>query len=240
MGWNGKNLREHGPERAGESGVGADAFAEKRAAMVEKQIRRRGIQDPAVLNAMLAVPRHEFVAEQYQAQAYEDGPLPIGGGQTISQPYMVAMMTAVLRLKPSDRVLDVGTGSGYQAAVLSQIAAEVYSIEIREDLWAEAKQRLERLGYHNVHVFCRDGTLGLPEHAPYNAVLVAAAAPGVPEPLLKQLADGGRLVIPVGNAEYQELELVVRTADRFERKRLDACQFVPLIGYHGWPEAPPR
>ncbi len=240
MSWNWKHLREHGPEKSEETGAGEDAFAEKRAAMVEKQIRRRGIQDPAVLGAMLAVPRHEFVAEQYRAQAYDDGPLPIGGGQTISQPYIVAVMTAVLCLKPGDRVLEVGTGSGYQAAVLSRIVAEVYSIEVREDLRAEAKQRLERLGYNNVHVFLRDGTLGLPEHSPYDGVLVAAAAPGVPQPLLEQLAEGGRLVIPVGDAEYQELELVVRTAGRFERKRLDACQFVPLIGYHGWPEAPPR
>ncbi|HKT47271.1 MAG TPA: protein-L-isoaspartate(D-aspartate) O-methyltransferase [Candidatus Acidoferrales bacterium] len=240
MNWNRKNLREHGPERAAETGGGADAFAEKRAAMVEQQIRRRGVTDPAVLEAMRSVPRHEFVAAQYQAQAYEDGPLPIGGGQTISQPYMVAVMTAALELKPPDRVLDVGTGSGYQAAVLSRIAQEVYAVEVREDLCAEAKQRLERLGYGNVRVFCRDGTLGLAEHAPYDGILVAAAAPAVPEPLLGQLAEGGRLVIPVGDAGYQELELVRLRGGRLERRRLDACQFVPLIGYHGWPQAPPR
>ncbi|PWT85024.1 MAG: protein-L-isoaspartate O-methyltransferase [Proteobacteria bacterium] len=240
MRWSLKFFREHVPERPAGAGAGGDVFAERRAAMVEKQIRRRGIEDRAVLDAMLAVPRHEFVAEQYQEQAYNDGPLPIGGGQTISQPYMVAAMTLALRVEPTDRVLDVGTGSGYQAAVLSRLAAEVYAIEVRDDLCAEARTRLARLGYNNVKVYCRDGTLGLPEFAPYDGIVVAAAAPAVPEPLLEQLAEGGRLVIPVGDAEYQDLRVVTRRGSNFEGQKLDACQFVPLIGYHGWPEVPPR
>jgi len=207
--------------------------------MVERQIRRRGISDPAVLRAMQEVPRHEFVPPQLQARAYDDVPLPIGGGQTISQPYIVGAMTAALHLESSDRVLDVGTGCGYQAAVLSRIVADVYSVEVRQDLALEASERLARLGYDNVHVHCGDGTLGLAEAAPFDAILVAAAAPSLPQPLQEQLADGGRLIVPVGTPGRQQLIFAARRGERFDMTELDPCQFVPLIGRHGWREALP-
>src|SRR5262252_744799 len=191
-------------------------YEPKRAEMVEKQLRRRGIQDNCVLGAMLAVPRHEFVAEELRGRAYDDVPLPIGGGQTISQPYIVAAMTAALRLRNSDRVLDVGTGCGYQAAVLARIAAVVYSVEVRQDLGAAAAERLARLGYSNVHVHCGDGTLGLPECAPFDAILVAAAAPDVPQPLVSQLAVGGRLIVPIGESDRQRLRLLIRNEQSVE------------------------
>src|SRR5262249_18791873 len=213
---------------------GQDSFVAARTQMVERQIRRRGVSDLAVLRAMEEVPRHEFVPESLRSRAYEDAPLPIGGGQTISQPYIVAAMTAALHLRPADRVLDVGTGSGYQAAVLSRIAAIVYSVEMRQDLAAEAVERLARLGYSNVHVHCGDGTMGLPEAAPFDAILVAAAAPDIPRPLLDQLADNGRMILPVGQADHQQLRLLAREGERFNDMALDQCQFVPLIGRHGW------
>ncbi len=213
-----------------------DVFAQTRSEMVERQIRRRGVLDAQVLRAMTEVPRHEFVPEALQPRAYEDAPLPIGGGQTISQPYIVAAMTAVLRLQPEDRVLDVGTGCGYQAAILSRIVAEVYSIEIRRDLALAAAERLARLGYSNVHVHCGDGTLGLPEFAPFSAVLVAAAAPSIPQPLAQQLAEGGRMIVPVGEPDHQQLLLIVRRGNSFEKTQLEPCQFVPLVGRHGWRE----
>jgi protein-L-isoaspartate(D-aspartate) O-methyltransferase len=215
-----------------------DTFIEARAQMVERQIRRRGVFDPAVLRAMEEVPRHEFVPVGLRARAYEDAPLPIGGGQTISQPYIVGAMTASLHLRPTDRVLDVGTGSGYQAAVLSRIAAIVYSVEARQDLVTAAAERLARLGYSNVHVHCGDGTMGLPEAAPFDAILVAAAAPDIPKPLLEQLAEGGRFILPVGSADQQQLYLLVRDGERLNNLALDPCQFVPLIGRYGW-QGPP-
>lgn len=214
-----------------------DAFAGPRAEMVNRQIRRRGISDPGVLRAMEQVPRHEFVPEELQARAYDDAPLPIGGGQTISQPYMVAAMTAALRLQPSDRVLEVGTGCGYQSAVLSRVAALVYSMEVRQDLALAASERLARLGYSNVHVLCGDGTMGLATSAPYDAILVAAAAPAIPPPLLDQLAEGGRLIIPIGPEDRQQLRLLVRHGERVDTFALEACQFVPLVGRHGWRES---
>ena len=213
-----------------------DAFAGQRAEMVERQLRRRGIFDMAVLRAMEEVPRQEFVPETLRSRAYDDAPLPIGGGQTISQPYIVAAMTAALRLRATDRVLDIGTGCGYQAAVLSRIAAAVYSVEVRQDLATAAAERLERLGYANVHVHCGDGTLGLPECAPFDAILVAAAAPDVPEPLVEQLAEGGRLILPVGESDRQQLRLLIRREQRVETIALEPCQFVPLIGRYGWRE----
>lgn len=214
--------------------------APQRAEMVEKQLRRRGIRDGAVLAAMLAVPRHEFVPTELRAQAYDDVPLPIGSGQTISQPYIVAAMTAALHLQPEDRVLEIGTGCGYQAAVLSQLAKEVFTIERRPELASAASEKLSRLGYSNVHVHCGDGTFGLPEAAPFDAILVAAAAPAAPGPLLAQLAEGGRMIIPVGDAENQELQLIEKRGVTFPTRMLEGCRFVPLVGFHGWQKPPQR
>jgi len=215
-------------------------YASQRAEMIEKQLRRRGISDSAVLAAMLAVPRHEFVPEELRSRAYEDAPLPIGGGQTISQPYIVASMTSALRLRPTDRALEIGTGCGFQAAVLSHLAKEVFTIELQPELASAASEKLERLGYDNVHVHCGDGTLGLPEFAPFDAILVAAAAPEVPEPLLAQLDEGGRMIIPVGDADNQELQLVEKRSGVFSTKMLEGCRFVPLVGHHGWQKPPLR
>jgi protein-L-isoaspartate(D-aspartate) O-methyltransferase len=211
-------------------------YAAQHLEMIEKQLRRRGISDSAVLGAMTAVPRHEFVAEELRSRAYEDVPLPIGGGQTISQPYIVAAMTAALHLQPSDRVLEIGTGCGFQAAVLSLLAKEVFTIERRPELAFAASATLARLGYANAHAHCGDGTLGLPDFAPFDAILVAAAAPSVPKPLLAQLAEGGRMILPVGDAEHQELQLIEKHGDTFPTKMLEGCRFVPLVGYHGWQE----
>ncbi len=187
---------------------------------------------------MAEVPRHEFVSEDVRAHAYDDLPLPIGSGQTISQPYIVAAMTAALHLRPGDRVLEIGTGCGYHAAVLSRLAKEVFTIERRPELASSASATLTRLGYSNAHVHCGDGTLGLPELAPFDAILVAAAAPAVPKPLLAQLAEGGRIILPVGDTQHQELQLIEKRGDAFPMKMLEGCRFVPLLGYHGWQEPP--
>jgi len=211
-------------------------YAAQHLEMIEKQLRRRGISDSAVLGAMTAVPRHQFVAEELRSRAYEDVPLPIGGGQTISQPYIVAAMTAALHLQPSDRVLEIGTGCGFQAAVLSLLAKEVFTIERRPELASGASATLARLGYANAHAHCGDGTLGLPDFAPFDAILVAAAAPSVPKPLLAQLAEGGRMILPVGDTEHQELQLIEKHGDTFPTRMLEGCRFVPLVGYHGWQE----
>ncbi|HEY6268468.1 MAG TPA: protein-L-isoaspartate(D-aspartate) O-methyltransferase [Candidatus Acidoferrum sp.] len=211
-------------------------YAAERLEMIEKQLGRRGITNPAVLAAILAVPRHEFVPAEIRSSAYEDAPLPIGGGQTISQPYIVAAMTAALHLRAGDRVLEIGTGCGYQAAVLASLAGDVFTIERRPELASGASARLARLGYANAHVHCGDGTLGLPEFAPFDAILVAAAAPAIPKPLLAQLAEGGRMILPVGDAEHQELQLIEKHGDAFPTKTLESCRFVPLVGYHGWQE----
>jgi protein-L-isoaspartate(D-aspartate) O-methyltransferase len=220
--------------------IACDAFAMQRCEMVEKQLRGRGVNDSRVLDAMNAVPREEFVPLQIRQKAYVDGPLPIGDGQTISQPYIVAAMTAALRLKGDERVLEIGAGCGYQAAVLSHLAKSIYTIECRSELAASAATRLGRLGYANVHVHCGDGTLGLPELGPFDAILVAAAAPAVPDPLRAQLAEGGRLIVPVGNTEDQELQLIERQGSTFCKMVLEGCRFVPLVGYHGWKEPPTR
>jgi len=211
-------------------------YAAQRVEMIEKQVRRRGVTDPAVLAAMQAVPRHEFVAEEIRSNAYADAPLPIGGGQTISQPYIVAAMTAALHLRASDKVLEIGTGCGYQAAVLACLAKDVFTIERRPELASGACARLARLGYSNAHVHCGDGTLGLPEFAPFDAILVAAAAPAIPRPLLAQLAEGVRMILPLGGVEHQELQLIEKHGDAFPTKMLEGCRFVPLVGYHGWQE----
>jgi protein-L-isoaspartate(D-aspartate) O-methyltransferase len=215
-------------------------YAPQRAEMIEKQLRRRGIEDRQVLAAMLAVPRHEFVPEELRSRAYEDVPLPIGSGQTISQPYIVAAMTSALRLQPTDRVLEIGTGCGFQAAVLSLLAKEVFSIELRPELASAASKKLAQLGYADVHVHCGDGTFGLPEFAPFDAILVAAAAPVVPEPLLAQLAEGGRMIVPVGDADNQELQLIEKHAGAFSTKMMEGCRFVPLLGHHAWQKPPQR
>jgi protein-L-isoaspartate(D-aspartate) O-methyltransferase len=208
--------------------------------MVERHLVARGIHDPAVLEAMRTVPREAFIAAELAEFAYEDAPLPIESGQTISQPYIVAAMTAALELQPSDRVLEVGTGSGYAAAVLSRIAREVYTVERHEELARAAARRLETLGYENVRVQHGDGTLGWAEHAPYDAIVVAAGGPDVPKALLDQLAVGGRLVIPIGpTPREQELVRVRRRQDGTHmRENLGPVRFVPLIGAEGWKEAP--
>jgi protein-L-isoaspartate(D-aspartate) O-methyltransferase len=216
---------------------GSREFTTARLAMVETQLRRRGISDISVLNAMSTVPRHEFVPAEFRDRAYEDAPLPIGDGQTISQPYIVAAMTAALYLRGKERVLEVGTGCGYQAAILSSLSKAVFGVEYRSELATAASRRLEQLGFANVHVHCGDGTLGLPEFAPFDAILVAAAAPAAPGPLLAQLAQNGRMVIPVGDVENQELQLIEKSRDTFRVTTLDGCRFVPLVGAFGWKES---
>lgn len=215
-------------------------YTPQRAEMVEKQLRRRGIEDTSVLAAMLAIPRHEFVPAELRSRAYDDVPLPIGGGQTISQPYIVAAMTRALRPQTSDRALEIGTGCGYQAAVLSLLTKEVFTIERQPELASTASEKLSRLGYPNVHVHCGDGTLGLAEFAPFDAILVAAAAPAAPAPLLAQLAEGGRMIIPVGDADSQELRLIEKHAGAFLTKMLEGCRFVPLVGHYSWQKPPER
>ena len=221
-------------------GSGKDQFAVERAEMLEKQLRRRGVHDSGVLSAMAAVLREEFVPKEFRQRAYEDAPLPIGEGQTISQPYIVAAMTAALHLTGGERVLEIGTGCGYQAAILSRLGKIVFSIESRSELASSAAARLEHFGYANVHVHWGDGTLGLPELAPFDAILVAAAAPAVPTPLRSQLAEGGRLILPVGDADNQELLCLERHGNSFETRTLEACRFVPLVGRYGWKEPPAR
>lgn len=233
-----KLFRDHAPSEPSRGGSSGDEFSVPRAEMIEKQLRRRGVTDSGVLASMAAVPREAFVPKEFRHRSYEDVPLPIGEGQTISQPYIVAAMTAALRLAGNERVLEIGTGCGYQAAILSQMTKIVFSIESRSELASAAAARLERLGYTNVHVHCGDGTLGLPEFAPFDAILVAAAAPAVPGPLRAQLAEAGRLILPVGDAENQELQLIERLENSFSTRTLEGCRFVPLIGHHGWKEPP--
>jgi len=211
-----------------------NAFTTDRLRMVTEQIIRRGIRDPKVLDAMRAVPRHCFVPTEYRHLAYSDGPLPIGNGQTISQPYIVALMTQMLHLKGDEVVLEVGTGSGYQAAILAHIVRQVYTIEQYVDLAEKAEELLLSLEITNVHVHVGDGTLGLPEFSPFDAILVTAAAPEVPQPLLDQLADGGRMVIPVGGHFSQFLQYWERQGDDFRQDIRVPVAFVPLRGRHGW------
>ncbi len=203
--------------------------------MVKEQIAARGIGDPRVLTAMQSVPRHLFVPEAYREAAYGDHPLPIGAGQTISQPFIVAYMTALLRLQGNEKVLEIGTGSGYQAAVLAHLAQEVHTVERLPQLAAQARERLAALGLNNVRVHVGDGSRGLPEHAPYDAILVTAAAPEVPPPLPEQLNEGGRLIAPVGDRGYQHLERWTHRRGHLQREILEAVAFVPLLGEHGWP-----
>lgn len=210
------------------------SYEANRLRMVEEQFVRRDITDKRVLDAMRKVPRHIFVPEEHRHLAYSDCPLPIGQNQTISQPYIVALMTQMLALKGDEVVLEIGTGSGYQAAVLSLVAKEVYTIERYEILAQRALESIKQLDVKNVTVQVGDGTLGWPERAPYDAILATAAAPNVPQPLLDQLADGGRLVIPVGGRIGQYLESWFREGDKFRHEQTVAVAFVPLLGKHGW------
>ena len=203
-------------------------FAVARQHMVEDQIKGRDVTDSRVTEVMSSVPRHEFVPENYRARAYQDHPLPIGYGQTISQPYIVAFMTEQLRPQPTDRVLEVGTGSGYQAAVLSKLVAEVYTIEILKPLAQRAEVDLRRLNYSNVRVKAGDGYKGWPEHAPFDAIIVTAAPDHVPQPLIDQLKEGGRMIIPVGGREMQQLYLLEKHAGKLTRRAVLQVNFVPL------------
>ena len=212
-------------------------FESGRRLMIELQLRRRGIQDERVLEAMFRVPRHEFVPSAYVNAAYEDRPLPIGESETISQPYIVAVMTQASRVEAGDRALEIGAGAGYQAAVLAYLGAKVYTVERNAKLAQAARERLKRLGYENVEVITGDGSEGYAPAAPYQVILVTAAAPRVPETLLDQLAEAGRLVIPVGDLHHQTLFVITRRGNEFSQEALDPCQFVPLIGKHGWPES---
>jgi protein-L-isoaspartate(D-aspartate) O-methyltransferase len=213
-----------------------DEFAVQREVMVREQIERRGVRDPRVLDALRAVPRHLFVPSNQRHRAYADGALPINMEQTISQPYIVALMTELMELKGGETVLEVGTGSGYQAAVLAQVAAQVHSIERHGPLAQTAREVLASLGIKNIQVHTGDGTLGLPEFGPYEAIMVTAAAPQAPQSLLDQLVDGGRLVIPVGGKHSQRLGVWRRKGTRFKQTTITAVVFVPLLGDEGWSE----
>ncbi|MCX5743876.1 MAG: protein-L-isoaspartate(D-aspartate) O-methyltransferase [Proteobacteria bacterium] len=209
-----------------------------RQTMVDRHLRARGVRDPRVLLAFDVVPREAFVPSALASAAYDDRPLPIEAGQTISQPYIVALMTEALALAPGDTVLEIGTGSGYAAAVLAKLARHVYTVERHVELADAARDRLAALGFSNVEVRCSDGTLGWPEHAPFDAIVVAAGGPEVPRALLDQLEIGGRLVMPVGPAHEQQLVRVTRDGIvAYRREELGAVQFVPLIGAQGWSES---
>lgn len=206
-----------------------DPLWAERMRMVDRQLRRRGIHDLRILDAMERVPRHEFVSEQFLSSAYEDHPLPIGEEQTISQPFIVALMLQELSLRSDSTVLEIGTGSGYQTALLGEVAGRVFSIERHEALAFGARTILARMGYRNVEIVVGDGSRGLPEHAPYDAIVVAAAAKLVPQALIEQLAEGGRMVIPIGPTELQELQLVRKVGGQAVISVLDGCRFVPLV-----------
>jgi protein-L-isoaspartate(D-aspartate) O-methyltransferase len=218
-----------------ETDSNSDGFQRARRQMVQMQLAARGIHDERVLEAMGKVPRHLFVPEEMREHAYEDSPLPIGEGQTISQPYIVAKMTEALSLNPHDRILEIGTGSGYQAALLAELAGHVYGIELLASLLDRAHRILGRLGYENITLRQGDGTLGWTEFAPYNAIMVTAGAPHVPEPLERQLAVGGRMVIPVGDRYSQELVTVIKRPEGMAHMNLGGCRFVNLMGEQGWP-----
>lgn len=209
-------------------------LASLREKMVREQIVARGIRDTRLLEVMRELPRHLFVPPDLMQEAYQDNPLPIDAGQTISQPYMVALMTELLALRGGEKVLEIGTGSAYQAAILGRLARQVVSVEKQESLAPPARERLRSLGVDNVEVIVGDGSVGLPREAPFDAIIVTAGAPAIPQPLLEQLADGGRLVIPVGSSGMQTLILATREGDDFRREEKGGCVFVPLVGKHGW------
>lgn len=204
--------------------------------MVEEQIISRGIKDPKLIDAMRKVPRHLFVEEALQSQAYNDHPLPIGEKQTISQPYMVALMTEALQLTGKEKILEIGTGSGYQTAILAEIAGKVFSIERIRSLAIKARKLLYELGYFNVEIKIFDGTFGWAEEAPFDAIIVTAGSPDIPQPLVDQLAIGGRLVIPLGDPSIQDLIRIIKTEEGTKREDLGGCRFVKLIGRYGWNE----
>ncbi len=211
-----------------------DKYAADRFHMVQYQLVNRGIYDEGVLKAMSEIPRHLFVPELYRHAAYDDCPLPIGEGQTISQPYMVAIMTQCLELKGKERVLEIGTGSGYQAAILSRLASHIYTVERHAALASNAKTILKQTGYDNIDVIVGDGSLGLLEKAPFHGIIVTACAPHSPKSLLDQLEIGGRLIIPIGNPYTQVLHQMVKREDGIEDRNILECAFVPLIGQEGW------
>jgi len=213
-----------------------DEFAKLRDDMVREQIASRGIRSRGVLEAMRKVKRHLFVPQQFINEAYNDHPLPIGMGQTISQPYMVALMTEVLDVGGAEKLLEIGTGSGYQTAILAELTNHVYSVERDRELVEYAEQRLLKLGYRNAEIYHRDGTEGLPQHAPFPRIMVTAASRGVPEPLFDQLEEGGKMVIPIGLRFSQELMLIRKVKDRMESEFVCGCVFVALVGKHGWAE----
>jgi protein-L-isoaspartate(D-aspartate) O-methyltransferase len=211
-------------------------FSGQRELMLSRQLRARGIQDERVLGAMARVPRHEFVSERFRSQAYGDHPVPIGQGQTISQPYIVALMLEALALDGSERVLEIGTGSGYQSALLAELAREVFSVERLPALALSAKETLDRLGYHNITIVLGDGSQGLAERAPFDAIIVAAAAPRIPPELIAQLREGGRMIAPVGPGHAQNLQLVRKQNGQALVVNLENCRFVPLISDRDNPE----
>jgi protein-L-isoaspartate(D-aspartate) O-methyltransferase len=215
-------------------------YAKARERMVHQQLELRNIRDSRVLDAMRKIPRHQFVPKDSRSHAYADAPLPIGESQTISQPYIVALMTQLLELEPTDTVLEVGTGSGYQAAILAELTRLVYSLERLGPLADRAHDVLHRLGYENVVVIQRDGSLGLPEHAPYDAIIVTAAAPKAPQALKDQLGDGGRMVVPVGGRSGQILERWTRQGQHVNVEEMVPVAFVPLVGDQGWEEPPEK
>jgi len=218
--------------------MSADDYAIRRRQMVERQLIPRGITDERVLAAMADIPRHLFVEEALQGKAYSDNALPIGARQTISQPYIVAVMTQLLKVDVEDRVLEIGTGSGYQTALLASLAGTVYTVERLRALSNRAKQTLRDLGLENVHFRVGDGTAGWPEEAPFTRIVVTAGAPAAPAPLLAQLTTGGRLVIPVGDEKQQTLNVIIRGPAGFRTEQYDACVFVKLIGQEGWQDEP--
>ncbi|MBC8285494.1 MAG: protein-L-isoaspartate(D-aspartate) O-methyltransferase [Nitrospinae bacterium] len=212
------------------------SHAGQRRKMVEEQLGDRGIRDLRLLEVMSRVPRHLFTLDSLQHRAYGDTPLPIGENQTISQPYIVASMTEALSLKGDERVLEIGTGSGYQTAVVAELAAQVFTIERINALSRKAQQILEGLGYTNIVFKMFDGTYGWPDQAPFDAIMVTASAKEIPEALIKQLGEGGRLVAPAGDADKQKLIVLTKKGDRVSRKEIGDCKFVPLVGKYGWPE----
>lgn len=215
----------------------SDGFEILRTAMVRRLDEHYRIRDERVLEAMASIPRHEFVPDALRSQAYRDNALPIEGGQTISQPFIVARMTELLELTGNERVLEIGAGSGYQTAVLCRLSGRVFAIERIRELAEKARSRLRSLGFDNFVMYCGDGTLGLPEFAPYDAIIAAAGGPDIPQPLIEQISVGGRLVIPIGDSrKEQKLVRVRRTAAGIKKEFLDGCTFVPLIGKHGWQE----
>jgi protein-L-isoaspartate(D-aspartate) O-methyltransferase len=211
-------------------------YEQKRLNMIEDQLKARGIRSQKVLNAMMEIPREIFVPAKYRQDAYKDGPLPIGEGQTISQPYMVALMTECLNLQENDKVLEIGTGSGYQMSILLKTTPRVYSIEKLPELTKKAITTLKSLGYQDIHIKTDDGSCGWPEEAPFDGIIVTSGAPSVPETLKNQLAEGGCLVIPVGTRHIQTLYKLTRKGDHFSTEEITSCVFVPLIGKYGWEE----